>query len=138
MGRRSGLSRKSGDYKKANRPFDEAIMALPEGIHGRIVEETAEWAKRFIRAFHAEVDSEALMEIVSERPDHNAAPEQAVIASRKDHYREIAPTGERRRTRKGFQRLIRSGPKVPDAFKGSRHARGISFLSWYWPQVVVG
>jgi hypothetical protein len=28
---------------------------------------------------------------VSERPDHNAAPEQAVIASRKDHYREIAP-----------------------------------------------
>lgn len=86
-----GLSRKSGDYKKANRPFDEAIMALPEGIHGRIVEETAEWAKRFIRAFHAEGSSEALMEIVSERPDHNAAPEQAVIASRKDHYREIAP-----------------------------------------------
>lgn len=86
-----GLSRKSGDYKKANRPFHEAIMALPERIHERIVEETAEWAKRFIRAFHAEGSSEVLMEVVSERADHNAAPEQAVIASRKDYCRENAP-----------------------------------------------
>ena len=79
-----GFSRKSGDYKKANKPFHDAIMALPEGIHARIVDETTEWARRFIKAFHAEDGADALLEVISKRRDHNAAPEQPVIASRKD------------------------------------------------------
>ena len=59
-------------------------MALPEGIHARIVDETTEWARRFIKAFHAEDGADALLEVISKRGDHNAAPEQPVIASRKD------------------------------------------------------
>lgn len=88
-----GFSRKSGDYKKANKPFHEEIMALPEKIREAIVEDTAEWARRFIKAFHAEGSAEAVLEIVSRRPDHNAAPEQPVLASRKAFTRENAPGG---------------------------------------------
>ncbi len=89
-----GLSRKSGDYKKANKPFHDAIMDLDEMVRESIVDETAEWARKFIRAFHAEGSAEALMEIVSRRSDHNAAPEQAIIASRSAFTRESAPEPE--------------------------------------------
>ena len=86
-----GYSRKSGDYKKANKPFHDAIMALPERIQARIVDETAEWARRFIKAFHAEDGADALLEVISRRTDHNAAPEQAVVASRKDFTEAASP-----------------------------------------------
>jgi fructose/tagatose bisphosphate aldolase len=86
-----GFSRKSGDYKKANRPFHQKIMDLPDRIQDRIVEETTDWARRFIKAFKAEGSAELLMEIVSARNDHNAAPEQAVLGNRCDFTRENAP-----------------------------------------------
>lgn len=86
-----GFSRKSGDYKKANKPFHDAIMALPGSVRERIVDETAEWARRFIKAFHAEDSAETLLDVVSRRFDHNASPEQAVLASRSDFTRERAP-----------------------------------------------
>ena len=45
-----GYSRKSGDYKKANKPFHDQIMALPEEIQEQIVAETEEWATKYIKA----------------------------------------------------------------------------------------
>ncbi|MDO9509151.1 MAG: class II fructose-bisphosphate aldolase [Thermovirgaceae bacterium] len=86
-----GFSRKSGDYKKANKPFNDAIMALPEKVREAIVEDTAEWAGRFIKVFRGEGSAETLLEVVSRRLDHNAAPEQAVLASRSAFTRESAP-----------------------------------------------
>lgn len=86
-----GFSRKSGDYKKANRPFHEAVMALPADVKERIVDETADWARRFIKAFKAEGTAELLVETVSGRTDHNAAPEQAVLVPRGDFTLDKAP-----------------------------------------------
>lgn len=98
-----GLSRKSGDYKKANKPFHDAIMDLPEMVRESIVDDTAEWARRFIKAFNAEGSAETLLGIVSERTDHNAAPERPIIASRGDFTMERAPgTGEKKGGDKDF------------------------------------
>lgn len=98
-----GFSRKSGDYKKANKPFNEEIMALPEKIQEAIVEDTAEWARRFIKAFNAEGSAEEVLEIVSRRSDHNAAPERAVLAARSAFTRESAPdSGGKKDTGKDF------------------------------------
>ncbi|HDQ92501.1 MAG TPA: class II fructose-bisphosphate aldolase [Synergistetes bacterium] len=86
-----GFSRKSGDYKKANKPFHNEIMALPEKVRESIVDDTADWARRFIKAFHAEGSAEALLDVVSKRPDHNATPERAIIRSRSLFTKESAP-----------------------------------------------
>lgn len=77
-----GMSRKSGDYKKLNLPFHEKILAEPEPIVARIVDEIAEWGKRFIRAFGAEGTAEKVLEVVSRRSDHNASPERVVRSPR--------------------------------------------------------
>ncbi|GAB6280438.1 MAG: class II fructose-bisphosphate aldolase [Thermovirga sp.] len=92
-GDRQGFSRKSGDYKKANKPFHEEIMTLPERVREAIVEDTAEWARRFIKAFHAEGSAEIVLEIVSRRRDHNAAPERSVLAPRSAFTKGSAPGG---------------------------------------------
>ena len=41
-----GMSRKSGDYKKANLPFCDKILALPDKYLDRILDETEYWAER--------------------------------------------------------------------------------------------
>ncbi len=77
-----GLSRKSGDYKKLNLPFHDKILQEPAHIVDRITEEICDWGKRFIRAFGGEGTNEKLLEILSRRPDHNAAPERVIRGPR--------------------------------------------------------
>lgn len=96
-----GFSRKSGDYKKANKPFHEQVMALPEPIQARIVAETEEWATRYIRAFHAEGLAEVLMETMSRRSDENSAPERPILNSRGEFTREKALQLARKEDKKG-------------------------------------
>ena len=60
-----GMSRKSGDYKKANLPFCDKILALPDKYLDRILDETEYWAERFIKAFNAEGTAEKVIEIVN-------------------------------------------------------------------------
>jgi fructose/tagatose bisphosphate aldolase len=86
-----GYSRKSGDYKKANLPFHERILAEPPAVVARIVDEVAWWAERFIVAFGAEGTADKVMEVVSRRPDWNAAPERPVLAPRSKFGPETAP-----------------------------------------------
>jgi fructose/tagatose bisphosphate aldolase len=86
-----GMSRKSGDYKKANLPFHERILAEPPAIVGRIVDEIAAWADRFLVAFGAEGSAEKVLEVVSRRPDWNAAPERPIRAPRSKYGPEAAP-----------------------------------------------
>jgi hypothetical protein len=86
-----GYSRKDGNYKKANKPFHEMILSLPEKRREAIVEETAEWAEHYIRAFHGESTVEAVMEAVAKRKDHNAAPERSIRGPRIDFVPEKAP-----------------------------------------------
>lgn len=85
------LSRKSGDYKKANLPFGMAIMNEPEEILERIVGETEEWATRFIKAMKSEDSAEKVLEVMSRRPDHNSAPERKPINRRSDYTSDRAP-----------------------------------------------
>ena len=89
------LSRKSGDYKKANLPFGEAILAEPAEVQERIVAETEEWAAKFIKAMRGEGSAEKVMEIMSRRRDHNAAPERKPINSRSDYTPDRAPNREK-------------------------------------------
>jgi fructose/tagatose bisphosphate aldolase len=86
-----GYSRKDGNYKKANKPFHEMILSLPEKRREAIVEETAEWAEHYIRAFHGESTVDAVMEAVAKRKDHNAAPERSIRGPRIDFVPEKAP-----------------------------------------------
>ncbi len=86
-----GYSRKSGDYKKANKPFGDEILALPQPIQERIVEETQDWAERFIKAFRAEGTAQAVLEIMAARRDHNCAPERKVLNARSEFRPETAP-----------------------------------------------
>jgi len=86
-----GMSRKSGDYKKLNLPFHEKILAQPEPVIGRIVDEIAEWGKRFIRAFGGEGTAEKVLEVLARRPDHNAAPERVIRCPRSKYGPEAAP-----------------------------------------------
>lgn len=88
---RKGMSRKSGDYKKLNLPFHEKILAEPDHIVGRIVDEVADWGRRFIKAFGGEGTSEKLLEIMSRRPDHNAAPERVIRSPRSKYGPDQAP-----------------------------------------------
>lgn len=86
-----GMNRKSGDYKKLNLPFWEKILAEPQPVIDRIVDEMTYWAERFITAFGAEGSADAVMDVVSRRPDFNASPERKVLGSRADYTEERAP-----------------------------------------------
>ncbi len=86
-----GYSRKDGNYKKANMPFGDEIMALPAEYHDRIVAETQEWAERFIRAFKAEGTADLVMERLASREDHNCAPERTILHRRSEFTAEKAP-----------------------------------------------
>lgn len=77
-----GMSRKSGDYKKLNLPFHEKILAEPDHVINRIVDEVADWGRRFIRAFGGEGTAEKVVEVMSRRPDHNASPERVIRSPR--------------------------------------------------------
>ncbi|MDR1019606.1 MAG: class II fructose-bisphosphate aldolase [Synergistaceae bacterium] len=86
-----GWSRKSGDYKKLNLPFHERILAEPDHIVGRIVDEIADWGRRFIKAFGTEGVSEKVLELALRRPDHNASPERVIRSPRVKYGPEQAP-----------------------------------------------
>ncbi|EHM10698.1 fructose/tagatose bisphosphate aldolase [Thermanaerovibrio velox DSM 12556] len=86
-----GMSRKSGDYKKLNLPFHDAIMNEPDHIKDRIVDEIAWWAERFIKAFGAEGTAEKVLEVALRRRDHNASPERKILGVRADFGPEKAP-----------------------------------------------
>jgi len=87
-----GMSRKSGDYKKANLPFCEKILALEPKYLNRILDETEYWAERFIKAFNAEGTAEKVVEIVNRRSTWNPVPERKIIADRADFRPDNAPT----------------------------------------------
>ncbi|MDR2779585.1 MAG: class II fructose-bisphosphate aldolase [Synergistaceae bacterium] len=86
-----GMSRKSGDYKKLNLPFHDRILAEPDNITGRIVDEVAEWAKRFIRAFGGEGTAEKVAEVAGRRADHNSSPERVIRSPRLKYGPDNAP-----------------------------------------------
>ncbi|MDR1514431.1 MAG: class II fructose-bisphosphate aldolase [Synergistaceae bacterium] len=86
-----GWSRKSGDYKRLNLPFHDKILAEPGHIVGRIVDEAADWGRRFIKAFGSEGASERVLEVVSRRPDHNASPERVIRSPRIKYGPDQAP-----------------------------------------------
>jgi fructose/tagatose bisphosphate aldolase len=85
------ISRKSGDYKKANLPFGQAIMNEPADILERIVGETEEWATRFIKAMKSEGSAEKVIEVINRRPDHNSAPERKLLNARSIYTKDKAP-----------------------------------------------
>lgn len=87
-----GMSRKSGDYKKANLPFCDKILALPGKYLDRILDETEYWAERFIKAFNAEGTADRVIEIVNRRGTWNPLPERKIIADRSDFRADNAPT----------------------------------------------
>ncbi|MDR0654032.1 MAG: class II fructose-bisphosphate aldolase [Synergistaceae bacterium] len=86
-----GMSRKSGDYKKLNLPFHEKILAEPDDIIGRIVDEISEWGKRFIRAFGGEGTAEKVIEAACRRTDHNSSPERVIRNPRSKFGPDAAP-----------------------------------------------
>jgi fructose-bisphosphate aldolase class II len=86
-----GMSRKSGDYKKLNLPFCDKILAEPKHIIDRIVDEMQWWAERFITAFGAEGSADAVAEVMSRRPDHNASPDRKILGRRGDYTEKNAP-----------------------------------------------
>ncbi|MBR4400569.1 MAG: class II fructose-bisphosphate aldolase [Synergistes sp.] len=90
-GDEKGYSRKSGDYKKLNLPFCDMILAEPQPIIDRIVDEMQYWAERFIKAFGAEGSADAVAEIMAKRVDHNASPDRKVLTERKNYTKENAP-----------------------------------------------
>ncbi|WP_352401432.1 class II fructose-bisphosphate aldolase [Synergistes jonesii] len=85
------MSRKSGDYKKLNLPFCEMILAEPQPIIDRILDEMQYWAERFIKAFGAEGSADAVAEIMAKRVDHNASPDRKVLTERKNYTKATAP-----------------------------------------------
>lgn len=89
------MSRKSGDYKRANLPFGEAIQSEPERIQDRIVDETEEWATRLIRAMRSEGSAEKVLEIISRRSDHNGAPERRPLHPRSEYGADRAPSRQK-------------------------------------------
>jgi fructose/tagatose bisphosphate aldolase len=86
-----GMSRKSGDYKKLNLPFHEKILAEPPQIVGRIVDEIADWGRRFIKAFGIEGTAEKVVEVASRRVDHNSSPERVIRSPRVKYGPDAAP-----------------------------------------------
>lgn len=90
-----GMSRKSGDYKKINLPFHEKILAEPQPYLDRIVDEIADWGKRYIRAFGAEGSADKVIEVMSRRPDHNCAPDRAIKNARSFYTAQTAPNRDK-------------------------------------------
>jgi fructose/tagatose bisphosphate aldolase len=86
-----GMSRKSGDYKKLNLPFHDKILAEPDEIIGRIVDEISEWGKRFIRAFGGEGTAEKVIEAICARGDQNSSPERVIRSPRSKYTEDTAP-----------------------------------------------
>ncbi|MDR3265747.1 MAG: class II fructose-bisphosphate aldolase, partial [Synergistaceae bacterium] len=76
------MSRKSGDYKKANLPFGKPIMVESEEIQERIVGETEAWATRFIKAMKSEGSADKVLEVMSRRADYNSAPDRKPLNPR--------------------------------------------------------
>ena len=90
-----GMSRKSGDYKKANLPFWQKIMDMPKECVDRVLDETEYWASRFIKAFNAEGTAEKVLELASKRSSWNPLPDRKIIASRSDLRADNAPGTKR-------------------------------------------
>ncbi len=90
-----GMSRKSGDYKKANLPFWQKIMDMPKECVDRVLDETEYWASRFIKAFNAEGTAEKVLELASKRSSWNPLPDRKIIASRSDFRADNAPGTKR-------------------------------------------
>mgnify|MGYP001156508136 CR=1 FL=1 len=86
-----GMSRKSGDYKKLNIDFCDRILAEPQHVIDRIVDEMTWWAERFIVAFGAEGSADAVAEVMSRRTDHNATPDRKVLGLRTSYTAKNAP-----------------------------------------------
>ncbi|MBN1433956.1 class II fructose-bisphosphate aldolase [Candidatus Fermentibacterales bacterium] len=86
-----GYPRSSGDYKKANRPFHDRIMSLPDEYRNRILDETKSWALRFFEAFHSLGTGSRVIDRVVERGDYNAMPESRIVSNREDYGPERAP-----------------------------------------------
>lgn len=86
-----GMSRSSGDYKKANLPFHSRIMALQDPYRERILAETEAWALRFFEAFHSIGSGSAVIDRVVRRDDWNSTPESRIVADRKDYSAASAP-----------------------------------------------
>lgn len=86
-----GMNRKSGDYKKLNAFFCDRILAEPQPVIDRIVDEITWWAERFITAFGAEGSADAVMEVMTRRTDFNASPERKILGVRADYTEAAAP-----------------------------------------------
>jgi len=86
-----GLSRSSGDYKKANLPFHARIMALPAEYRNRILDETEAWALRFFEAFGSVGTGSAVIDAIVGRGDWNSAPEGRILADRSAYTAAAAP-----------------------------------------------
>ena len=86
-----GYPRSSGNYKKANKPFNDRIMSLPDEYRNRILEETRKWALRFFEAFGSLGTGTSVVERVLRRGEHNAFPERRIVADRADYVAERAP-----------------------------------------------
>ncbi|MDR1979243.1 MAG: class II fructose-bisphosphate aldolase [Synergistaceae bacterium] len=85
------ISRKGGDYKKANLPFGVAIMNEPEEVTERIIAETEEWTARFIKAMKSEGSADKVIEVINRRLDHNSAPERKPTNPRANYTASAAP-----------------------------------------------
>ncbi|RLD18467.1 MAG: class II fructose-bisphosphate aldolase [Caldiserica bacterium] len=97
-----GYSRKSGDYKKLNIVFHDKIMNLDKKYIDRIVDETEEWAVKFLKAFNCEDTAEMVIEEVLKNGDYVYFPEVKVIEERGKFTRESAPDYlERKRKEEG-------------------------------------
>ena len=90
-GDEKGMSRKDGNYKKLNIDFCDEILAQPKEIIDRTVDEIQYWAERFITAFGAEDSADAVAEVMSRRPDHNATPDRKIMCDRANYTKETAP-----------------------------------------------
>ena len=90
----SRVSRKSGDYKKANKPFHDQIMARsrntganspPKRRNGLQIH------KGLCERGHGRIDLEA----ISSRRDHNSTPERKVPFTERVHpEKALMPAGE--------------------------------------------
>ena len=85
------ISRKGGDYKKANLPFGEAILNESPEVVERIVAETEEWATRFIKAMKSEGSADKVLEVMNRRLDYNSAPERKPMNPRSNYTQDKAP-----------------------------------------------
>jgi fructose-bisphosphate aldolase class II len=86
-----GYSRSSGDYKKANLPFDPLILSLDREYVNRILDTTEEWALRFFEAFNSVGSGTRVIDRVLARGEWNPAPCRRIIADRRDYTAASAP-----------------------------------------------